>query len=198
MALVDEVRALVAANPLALVVSTGRGDALSTPLPLVLDKSHKVLHGHFGAGNPHVSLLRSKPRALAIFQGPSSYVSPSWLADRSRAPTFFYSFVEFTVEVEFVDGADERRASLEHLVDHLEQGHEGAWSLDELGETYEKLASGIRPFRAYILCMRTMFKLGQQDRVDVVEDALVGLESAGCHQLAALVEAELALRKAVA
>jgi transcriptional regulator len=185
----DEIDALIANHPLGIVVSVRQSDALSTPLPLVLDRSQDpegVLHGHFSAGNPQVAQLRSDPLALILFQGPGAYVSPSWLEDRTQAPSWFYTFVEFLVEIEFLDCAAERKDSLTRLVDRFEEGRPAAWNLGELQHRYEPLASGIRPFRAWVLRTRGRFKLGQDDRADVFSEWTQGLEQDGQHALATM------------
>lgn len=147
----EQIHELVRTNPLGLVITHVDGEALSTLLPIVLDPSGEMLHGHFGAKNPQIDALREHPRALLIFQGPSSYISPSWLRDRTQAPTWFYTFVEFQVAIDFIDDERGVRQNLEQLVAHLEEGHGSRWHLTELGERYAMLSRGVRPFTARIL-----------------------------------------------
>ena len=185
----EQIIELVGAHPLGLIVSNVDGEAMSTLIPMVIDGPGRSLYGHFGAKSPQLKLLDRQSRALVTFQGPSSYISPSWLRDRTQAPTWHYTFVEFLVEVELhYDEAIVRR-SLEQLVEHLEQGRQNSWNMSELGARYEMLSRGVRPFTARILRARSIFKLSQRERTDVLNDSIEGLRREGKSELAAMVEA---------
>jgi transcriptional regulator len=190
----EDIDALIASNPLGLVVTMRHGEALSTPLPFVLDRTEDpsgVLHGHFNAADPQIAMLRTDPRALIAFRGPGSYISPSWMRDRAQAPTWFYTFVEFVVEIEFLDGTSEGEGNLERLVDRFEAGRENRWTLSELGSHYEQLFKGVRPFKAWILRTRASFELGQNNEPQVLGELVRRLRGEGKHDLAKLVEEKL-------
>ena len=97
----DEIEAFIAAHPLASVVTASSGMLRSTPLPLLLDRSGSEARviGHFAATNPNLRDLTSGNEMLAVFSGPHFYVSPSWLRDRTQAPTWNYMVVELGLVV---------------------------------------------------------------------------------------------------
>lgn len=97
-----QVDRLVAAHPLTTLVSTGPDGLCATPLPLLLERGAAgdlSLLGHFARSNPQVAALEERPDALAVFQGPHGYISPSWFTDRKQAPTWNFATVHMRVRV---------------------------------------------------------------------------------------------------
>ena len=173
----------LAGRPLA--VRTG-----ATPLPLRAETDAEgrvtTLIGHFARRNPQVEALRANPRAQVLFMGPHAYVSPSWLADRTQAPSWNYASAAFDVEIEFDDDPVFTRHVLDDLISATEAGRTGAWSIAEMGERYDRILRGIVAFRATVVREQAAFKLGQDERDDVYADILAGLEADGEAEVAAL------------
>lgn len=182
-----EVDRLVARHPFAQLVSAGDGGLTCTPLPLLLEHGdgESSLVGHFARANPHVAQLRNDPRALVVFAGAQGYISPSWMRDRTQAPTWNFETVHFDVEVAFDEGAPAPHDALERLVRHMETGRPKAWDAREMGARYDQLAAAVVSFRARILRTQSKFKLGQNERADVFEDIIAGLRMSGQDSLAA-------------
>lgn len=176
---------LIATHPFALMISSASGTPLATPLPLLLerDADDAILLGHIARASPHTELLRRQPRALVVFLGSHGYISPSWLADRTQAPTWNYETVHFEVDVEFDDRAEATRTALTQLVDHMERGRPDAWSVADMGPRYEMLAQAVVAFRARVISTKAKFKLGQNERPDDRADILKGLERTAQHSL---------------
>ena len=182
----DQVDQLVARHPFAQFVSVHDGAPICTPLPLLLERrdGEAWLVGHFARANPQVAMLRQQPRALAIFMGPQGYISPSWMRDRTQAPTWNYATVHFDTEVEFEEEPDAIHVALEKLVGHMERDRPAAWSAADMGERYARLANAVLAFRARVLATHAKFKLGQNERDDVFIDILAGLQATGQRALA--------------
>lgn len=185
----DDVRRLVGEQPLAWIVSGGGAAGFNaTLLPLrPIEEAGQLVGfmGHFARSNAHLAALQQDPRALVLFLGVNGYVSPSWMEDRSQAPTWNYASGQFQVDMEFFEDPAELRAHLEDLVGAMEEGRDRAWSIPEMGERYSMLASRIVGFRAHIRERRAKFKLGQDERPDVLADILKGLDANGGGDLAA-------------
>jgi transcriptional regulator len=183
----QDVTRLVLEYPLAWIVSAADGEFAATPLPLrpVIDPQGGIveLRGHFARSNPHADLAHRVPRALLLFTGPNGYVSPSWLGDRTRAPTWNYAMVQYVVDLEFVEDAERRDDMMRDLVDAMEAGRPNAWSIEDMGTRYERLAAGVRCFRAHIRERRVRFKLGQDERATEYADIVAALASTGDHTL---------------
>jgi transcriptional regulator len=170
---------LIAAYPLAWVVSrSGEGASAATPLPLlaVADDEGRIvkLIGHFARRNPQVAVLEGDPRALILFQGPHGYVSPSWIADRTWAPTWNYAVIRIEADIRFDPELTDR--ALEDLVKRMEAGRPNAWSIADMGERYARLRTGIVAFEAHVRRLDHKFKLGQDERPEVFTQILAHSE----------------------
>lgn len=182
----ETVAALIARQPLALVFSAGAGGLQATPLPLLLTREHDdlVLHGHFARGNPQLADLQAAPRGLVVFMGEHAYISPSWLSDRSQAPTWNYATAQCLVEFAFEDRPEAALDSVRTLTDRMEREHARPWAVEELGPRLERLARATVPFRARVLETRAKFKLGQNENLTTLADILAALDGTGQHGLA--------------
>ncbi|MFT4255778.1 MAG: alpha/beta hydrolase fold domain-containing protein [Pseudoxanthomonas sp.] len=174
---------LVREQPLAWIV-TGHAGALGAsvlPVQLECDENGRPLRvlGHFGRNNPQVQALAQDPRATILLLGPHGYVSVSWFGDRTRAPTWNYTWAVFDVEVELRDTPEGADALLESLTAQLEADRPAAWRTAEMGERYHSLSKGIVGFHAHVKSVRSTFKLGQDERDDVFADILSGLDILG-------------------
>lgn len=170
---------LIAMHPFALVISSATGTPLATPLPLLLERDangEMTLLGHMPRAHPHTDLLRRQPRALAVFQGAHGYISPSWLTDRTQAPTWNYETIHLEIDVEFDERAEATEAALTRLVEHMERGRPNAWSVADMGARYATLAPAVVAFRARVITTYAKFKLGQNERDNDRADILAGLE----------------------
>lgn len=194
----QEVTRLVLEHPFAWMVSAADGDLSATPLPIrpVLDDDGVVteLRGHFARSNAHVGHLRRAPRALLLFMGPHGYVSASWLRDRTRTPTWNYAMVQYLVDIELVEDPGRTDALMRDLVDAMESGRTGAWSLEEMGPRYQQLARGVVGFHAHILERRVKFKLGQDERDAEYADIATALGREGNEDLLSWMQASNAGR----
>ena len=182
-----DVTRLVLEHPLAWVVTSGNGEYAATPLPLrpVVGEQGEVvaLLGHFARSNPHHDLARRVRPTVVLFSGPQGYVSPSWMRDRTRFPTWNYAYVQYVVEIEYTDDPAETRAILADLVGAMEHDRPKAWSIEEGGPRYERLVHGIVAFRARILDRRVKFKLAQDERAGEYADIVEALEASSQHEL---------------
>ena len=170
-------------QPLASLVSCLADDIEATPLPLLaeLDPEGNVvtLVGHMVRSNRHVEMLEQSPRAIAVFLGAHGHISPSWMRDRTQAPTWNFETAHFVVDVSFAHTQDETAEAVARLLDAMEEGRPNRWHSSELGPRYDQLIKHIVGFKAKVVDARIKFKLGQNERADVYEDILSGLEGTG-------------------
>ena len=172
----SKVDALVAVHPLAHLVSLSAEGLVATPLPLLLERDasgRATLLGHFARANPHVEHLEARPEALVIFMGPQGYIVV--VVHGSNAGS------KLELRDGAFDGADRDRPFTDS----------GARSGRPAERTYgARAGSGVvrcgdgQPlrspvahvvaFRAEVLGCQAKFKLGQNERADVLAEALVG------------------------
>jgi transcriptional regulator len=147
----EDVTRFINANPLAFVVTGAAGHADTTLLPLRPEQVNAgriaTLTGHYPRANPQVAQLQAEPRASLLFLGPHGYVSPSWFADRTQAPTWNYATANLDVRIEFLDTPQDLDRIVRDLVDAMEAGRERRWSVDEMHARYALLLQRIIPFR---------------------------------------------------
>jgi predicted FMN-binding regulatory protein PaiB len=134
------------------------------------------LWGHFARSNPQYEVLKRDPRAEILILGANGYISPSWMADRTQAPTWNYASAQFLTHVRFIEDDAGLEQVLRDLIGAMEGGRPKAWSIEDMGARYAKLARRIVAFEANIVEIRPKFKLGQDERRDVFGDIMRGLE----------------------
>src|SRR5437016_1341483 len=64
----------------ALLVTAVDGKYFASHVPAVLKRGNEkfTLEAHVARANEHWKVLGTRPASLAVFQGPQTYVSPSW------------------------------------------------------------------------------------------------------------------------
>jgi transcriptional regulator len=167
----SEIFDLIEENPWGLLVSNGapaENAALSGPfatnLPLILSRNDRLLISHIARANAHAAaLLRDKSQALAIFQGPSSYVTASWYPKRDMPSTVYYTAVHCYGKVEFQD-EEKLRESLEELTQLYENPIPDGWRTSDIPEKdITRRLPAILGFKLKIERLEGKFKLGQDE-----------------------------------
>ncbi len=135
--------------------------------------------------SPLCAALQRNARALILFSGPQGYISPSWMSDRTWAPTWNYAVVQFLVTIAFDESPARLEAHLDDLVGAMERGRPGAWQRSEMGARYEKIKRMIIPFDAKVMQQRAKFKLGQDEKDSVFVEITAALGQSGAENLLA-------------
>jgi transcriptional regulator len=173
----EDVRALIAAYPLAWVCATAADGMEASLLPLVgrYDEEGALVEliGHLTRSNPLHAMLKHRPRATILFKGPDAYVSPEHAGKRDWAPT--WNFAQVRIEAEVAFGERFTETSLNILIDAMEAGRADPWSADELGPRYNNMLEKIVGFRARVTSLSGRFKLGQDERPEVLRTILESL-----------------------
>jgi transcriptional regulator len=186
-----QIDALVKEYPLGMLISPDTGGMMATPLPLLMERQggQLMLLGHFARSNPHVEAVKAQSKAFITFTGPpQGYISPSWFDDRSQAPTWNFATVHFDVDVQLMDGVQAANEAVDTLTQAMELDRPCAWHTHELGARHAQLIQHVVAFRATVLRTRAKFKLGQNERGDVLIQAIEGLQREGHVELAAMMK----------
>ncbi|MEG3088928.1 FMN-binding negative transcriptional regulator [Sphingomonas sp. PB4P5] len=156
----DDIVALIAAHPLAWVISR---DFDATPLPLLAECDGEgrlvSLFGHYARRNPQVAMFEADAGALILFNGPQDYVSPTLVSNPVWGATWNYATLRITSDIAFMP--DETDTALRQLAAHLEPP--GAWQVDAMGKRYNRMIHDIVAFRATVKSCEAVFKLGQDE-----------------------------------
>lgn len=159
----DHALRLVAEHPLALLVGPDAGGrSFGSHLPLVVTSTDHglVLEGHMARANPHWGWLSQQQSLLAVFSGPSAYVSPSHYDSVQNVPTWNYAALHAYGDIELIDGAADKDALLKRLIEQFEPEYAEQWR--GLPEAYQhKLLAAIVGFRIRVTRWELKLKLSQ-------------------------------------
>lgn len=163
-----DARRLMQACPLALLLGPdASGQSFGSHLPLTLvntEGADWLLEGHMARANPHwhwlAGLQARGQDVMAVFSGPSAYVSPSHYDSALAVPTWNYAAVHVYGELELIDDASAKDALLKRLIAQHEPGYAAQWR--GLPEDFQaKLLGAIVGFRLHIRRWEGKFKLSQ-------------------------------------
>src|SRR4030095_4291605 len=99
-----------------LVTYDGEKPTASHLLMEVAQEGEKLfVNGHMSKANPLWKTFDKHPEVLIIFQGPHTYISPTWY-DHVNVPTWNYQAVHLYGEPRLVTALDELQTMLSHLV----------------------------------------------------------------------------------
>ena len=185
----DDILATIRNYPLVTLVSSDPQGYTANHLPLVIDPGrgpHGTLIGHMTRQNPQHAALRSDPNVLAIFAGPSGYVSSSWYATgRDMAPTWNYASVHCHGRLTFGGDDEHTLMTLRTLLAHVEQHRPNAWKMEELGEAgIARRLPHIIGFEIAIERIEAKFQMSQYERPKDTAEAIEALRGDGQKELA--------------
>lgn len=190
---------VIRSRPLgALVVPTAQGLEVNH-LPFLVETDAAPfgrLVGHVARANP-VWQTASAGEAVAIFQGPEGYITPSWYATKRETgkvvPTWNYVVVHAHGPLRFIDDVAWLHAHLQQLTERHEAPRPAPWKVTDAPEDFiDRLVGQIVGVELTVSRLLGKWKLSQNrshaDRQGVV-DGLTDQGSDDARALAALVRA---------
>jgi transcriptional regulator len=187
---------LIRAHPLgALVTLTPSGlDANHIPFEVDPDPApFGTLRGHIARANPLWRDFSRDVEALAIFQGPGTYISPSWYPTKRETskvvPTWNYAVVHAHGALRVIDDRAWLRGFVETLTNRHEAGRRDPWKVtDAPSDFIEKQLGAIIGLEISLTRLIGKWKVSQNrpphDRDGVVQ----GLSQEGRHSAAAMAD----------
>lgn len=155
-------RSFVEENGFAILLSSVDGSSIQdTHVPLLVSEDGDFLLGHMARANDHWKAWQDNNRVKAVFHGPHCYVSPSYYRSDRNVPTWNYTAVSMSGEIEIVDALEEQQGIMRALVRKYEAPYEDSWEIDETAEDLPKFFSAVVFFRIRILETQAKFKLNQ-------------------------------------
>jgi transcriptional regulator len=132
--------ARLAASAPATLVTLSTGGLVASVLPMVFDAGSHVLRGHLARANPQWRDISPAVQALALFDGPESYVTPAWYETKRRTgkdvPTWNYVTLQVRGSITLHEDEAWLLEHLRALVDRQEEGRPEPWSIDDPPEGY--------------------------------------------------------------
>lgn len=160
---------MIAAHPLAALVTMGASGLIASHIPMVLEDDGSpfgVLKGHIARANMQWRGLAPAVDALAIFSGPHHYISASWYPGTEEhgkeVPTWNYVVVHAYGPLKIIEDAPWLMAHLEGLTDQVEETSEKPWKLTDAPEEYiHALLKGIVGLELPIQRLEGKWKVSQ-------------------------------------
>jgi len=190
---VDVLHEAIRRAGLATLVTVTPDGLIASHVPMLLDPEPApcgTLIGHLAKPNPQARGAIGE--ALAIFEGPDAYITPSWYATKRATgkvvPTWNYVAIHAYGIVEFF--AD--KARLREIVTRLTERHEAAradpWAVsDAPADFIDGMLNGIVGFALPIKRLEGKWKMSQNRPAEDRAGVIAGLTAEGCQQVSKLV-----------
>jgi transcriptional regulator len=188
---VDALQQFVRTHPFGMLVTMTSSGLDGNHLPFLIDAApapYGTLHGHVARANSMWRECGAGAEALVIFQGPDSFISPSWYPTKRETatvvPTWNYVVVHAHGRVRAIEDAVWLRAHVEALTNRHEQERDAPWAVSDAPEDYiQTLVGAIVGLEITITRLTGKWKLSQnrseRDREGVINGLLdEGSESA--------------------
>ncbi|HYD81706.1 MAG TPA: FMN-binding negative transcriptional regulator [Paucimonas sp.] len=192
---------LVAEHSFGTLVTLGSGGLGANHLPFELDPGAGplgTLRAHVARANPVWRDCAGEVEALAIFQGPGAYVSPSWYPAKQEhgkvVPTYNYIVVHAHGPIRVIDDPVWLKALIERLTDTHEAGRPVPWKVADAPADYiEKMLGAIVGIEIPISRLQGKWKASQNRGAADRRGVAQGLLAAGGEQAAAMAAAVMAM-----
>jgi len=151
----------VRANSFAILISNSPAGTVASHLPLMLDEkrgANGFLIGHMARANSQWTNFAGD--VLVIFQGPHTYISPTWYGEKGTVPTWNYVAVHAYGKLTVFDDKPKTAKIVEDLVELYEASMPSPWRIDD-PEKYLALLNGIVGFEIEITKLEGKWKLNQ-------------------------------------
>jgi transcriptional regulator len=162
---IARLQAFMQQNNFAILVAQQDGIPVATHMPFVLDTTrgpYGTLFAHMARANPHWRLFDEAHEELVIFQGPHTYITPSWYDNQLSVPTWNYAAVHAYGRPRVIDDVAQMRSMIDVLIRQSEARFEQPWQLSSLPEDFvEKMLRGTVGFEMEITRLEGKFKMSQ-------------------------------------
>jgi transcriptional regulator len=193
---VEVLHELIRAHPFGSLVTLTSGglDANHIPFEVAPDPApFGTLRGHVARANPVWRDRSSEVAALVIFQGPDTYVSPSWYPTKLETgkvvPTWNYAVVHAHGVPRFIDDRAWLRAFVETLTTRHESGRPAPWKVtDAPADFIDKQVGAIIGLEIPITRLIGKWKVSQNRPVQDRQGAVEGLLREGGESGAAMAD----------
>jgi len=159
--------------------------------------SHGTLVSHMARANLQWQQFAPGSEALVVFQGPHSYISPSWYQTEPAVPTWNYATVH-AYGIPAIFSEHERVVSLlRETVAAYEASRDRPWSGILPDDYRDKLIKGIVAFEIPVTRIEGKFKLSQNRPVADIQgvfDALSRSDDADSRAVARMMLTECSVR----
>jgi transcriptional regulator len=168
-----------------VTLDAGRLNANHIPFELSTDGTpFGTLRAHVARANPVWQSFSSEVEALAIFQGPQAYITPSWYATKQEdgkvVPTYDYMVVHAYGPIKVIEDAEWLRGLVTRLTDRYEAGRAKPWKVTDAPADYiDKRLSAIVGIEIPLTQLIGKWKLSQNQPEANRKGVEAGLRESG-------------------
>jgi transcriptional regulator len=178
---------------LATLVTLTADGLVASHVPMLLDVApapNGTLVGHLARPNPQAR--GAVGEALAIFQGPDAYITPSWYATKQQngkvVPTWNYVAIHAYGTIEFFDDTERLRHVVTRLTAREEAGRAQPWAVTDAPPDFiNGMLRGIVGFALTISRLEGKWKMSQNRPAEDRAGVVAGLRSDDQPELADLI-----------
>lgn len=193
---VEVLHELMRAHPFAALVTHGDSGLNADHLPFMLDPEpapYGTLRGHIARANPLWQTVADGAAALVLFQGPESYITPSWYTTKQETgmvvPTWNYAVVHAQGPLRFIDDRGWLRDFVSALTDRHEAGRPTPWAVRDAPDHFiDTLAASIIGVELTIARLIGKWKVSQNRPPRDRDGVVAGLHAEGSPDALAMAE----------
>jgi transcriptional regulator len=152
----EKIAAFVDLHGFGQLITVVNGVPFASHIPFLYDPDAGVLRAHVARANPQWEQLSDREDVLVVFQGPHTYISPSWYASHG-VPTWNY----VAVHIYGIARALTEPASVESIVLALTEKYERANSAPWVPKYDPKMLCAIVGLEIRVKEVQGKFKLSQ-------------------------------------
>jgi transcriptional regulator len=194
---IDVLHDAIRRSGMALLVTLNADGLIASHLPLLIDPApapYGTLIGHLARPNQQLRGIDPKVPALAIFQGPDGYITPSWYAAKQETgkvvPTWNYAAIHAYGTLELFDDPVRLLDVVTRLTQKLEATRAQPWAVsDAPADFVQGMLRGIVGIALPITRLEGKAKMSQNRPAADLPGIINGLREDGRSALAASVEA---------
>lgn len=184
---------LIRRHPLATFISAQNKEIVVNHFPLILSAhggNLGVLNGHIPRTNP-IWQKFAEGEVVAVFQGPESYVTPSWYPSKQRhgkvVPTWNYVVVHAHGRPTAIHDPGWLIEHLNQMTDQHEAPRKQPWKVSDAPEKFvDQMVRGLVGIELPISSIVGKWKVSQNRTVEDRRGVAAGLRSAGDDQALAM------------
>jgi transcriptional regulator len=190
---IDVLHDAIRRTGLATLVTLTQDGLIASHVPMLLDADpapYGTLVGHLARPNPQARGAIGE--ALAIFQGPEAYITPSWYETKRATgkvvPTWNYVTIHAYGTVEFFNDPERLRDVVTRLTERQETPRAEPWAVtDAPADFIDVMLKGIVGFALPISRLEGKWKMSQNRPAEDRAGVIAGLQSDGREDVAGLI-----------
>jgi transcriptional regulator len=164
----DRLARFIDENGFGLIVTVSEGRPVASHVPFLYERERNVLLSHVARANPQWRDLAGETEVMVVFQGPHTYISPSWYR-APGVPTWNYAVAHVYGRPRALEDPAQLKIIVEKLAEKYESQYEKPWA-----PAYDpRMLNAIVGIEVAITEVQGKFKLSQNrpeaDRAAVIE-----------------------------